>query len=776
MAFREGIENLIKEFGGTTSGKKKKPVGMSALMERRIRQIKIIMALLCLIVIGRLMWLQLIKPEDWQRRATNQLLSDVELPAKRGTIYDANMEVIVQSSTAWVVEINPSKLNNMDSKKGGEGMYREAVKELLANTLGLSPEYVESRMTGSLADSTCVKLKAKAEKAQYDTIRQFAAENELTSISLTTDTVRKYTRGSLASTLLGFTGIDNNGLMGLEMQYDEELSGVPGRVVSAKNARNGAMPFESNTLVEAQQGNSLVLTIDSTVQACLEKYLARAVKENNVQNRACGIVMNVKTGAILGMASMPDYLPEDYYSIYDEKTRKKVDDILDDEERTAAETAARQKQWRNKAISDTYEPGSVFKPVTMSAALEEGVTSLNDSFNCPGYRTVGGRRINCHNTGGHGGESLKQGMMNSCNPVFMTLGERLGGSKFFQYFKAFGFTERTGIDLPDEAKPVAGVSYHTEESLNKHAADLAVSSFGQTNVVTPIQMITAISAITNGGYLVQPYVVAQVLDSEGNVISTTETTVKRQVISESTSKIINSMLEATVTSGTAKNGYIAGYRIGGKTGTSEKIAETAATGVRTYVASYCAVVPSDDPEIALLVLLDDPRGGNHMGGTIAAPVARNILTDILPYLGIDTIYSEEDVKTLDITTPNVRGKSVDEAKQILEEKGLKARVIGDGDTVTAQIPMNGQSIPKGGRVVLNTSEEDLPVVEVPSVIGCSPREANSRITDAGLNIRFAGSGYDSSQGVAQSQDIPAGTEVEAGTVVRVDFIMGGATD
>ncbi|MBE6754183.1 MAG: PASTA domain-containing protein [Ruminococcaceae bacterium] len=765
-------------------GKKKNQAGTRMEMQKRLRIMSIVLLVLYLIVVARMMDLQLVRPEKWQRGATNQLLADVPLPAKRGTIYDANMEPLVQSATAWVVSLNPAMLNRPDTTESDpeNGVYgeldkREAIIQLLSETLDLTPEYIEGRISGDYANMTSVKLKNKAEKAQQKIIEEYIKKAKVRSITLSTDTVRKYTRGTLASTLLGFTGIDNNGLMGLESQYDEQLSGVPGRIVSAKNALSGAMPFEYNTIEEAQQGHSLVLTIDSTVQACLEKYLMRAVNENDVRNRASGIVMNVNTGAILGMATMPDYDPADYYTIYNEQKRTNAEKIVDEDERAAAQDAARQEQWRNKAISDTYEPGSVFKPITMAAALEEGLTSLNDSFNCPGYKTVSGRRINCHKGGGHGTESLKQGMMNSCNPVFMTLGERLGGSRFFQYYKAFGFTEKTGIDLPGESGTVAGVSYHTEESLNKHAADLAVSSFGQTNTVTPIQMITAISAVVNGGYLVQPHVVGQVLDSNGNVAVNVEPVVKRQVISSSTSKIINDMLEGTVTSGTAKNCYIPGYRIGGKTGTSEKIAETAQTGIKTYVASYCAVVPSDDPEIAVLILLDDPRGAYHMGGTIAAPVARNILTEILPYLGIETIYSEEDVKRLDTIVPSLRTKSVDEAKQRLEEKNLKIRVIGDGDTVTGQIPQGGQSIPRGGTVVVTTGEEgSLPLATVPSVEGKSPREANTLITDAGLNIRFAGSGYDSSQGVAQSQSIPAGTKVEQGTVITVDFIMGGATD
>jgi len=727
------------------------------------------MAALYLMVIGTLAWYQLINAEVWQQRATEQQMSDTELPAERGTIYDANMETIVQSTTAWVVTLRPGDIE--------EAQY-DLIVTRLSEILELDEEYIIGRLERG---SSSVKLKAKADKEQKDAIYSFCYDSEgkcvVPGITLTADTRRTYSFGTMASTVLGFTGTDNTGLSGLEAKYDSQLSGVPGRVVTIKNARAGEMPFEYNTLVEAQEGNSLVLTIDANIQQIMEEKLAEAVDKNQVQNRACAIMMNVNTGAILAMASIPDYDPADYTALTDTALAAEIEQIQDSTERGEALSRAQQAQWRNKAISDAYEPGSVFKPITMSAALEEGVTHYNDSFYCGGAMVVGGLRTSCHKSSGHGSESLTMGMVNSCNCVFMTLGDRLGGSGFFKYYKAFGFTEKTGIDLPGEASPVAGVNYHKEENLNRYAHDLAVVSFGQTNTVTPIQMVTAISAVSNGGYLLQPYVVAQVLDSEGNIISNHETTVKRQVISAQTSEMINGMLEATVSKGTARNCYIAGYRIGGKTGTSEKIAEQAQTGKKTYVASFCAVAPSDDPEIALLVLLDDPRGHSHMGGTIAAPVAREILEEVLPYLNIDTIYSEDDVKNLDTVAPNLMDKSLEEAKTAVKDKGLSIRIIGDGDVVTAQTPMAGQSIPRGGTVVVTTREEgEVPLVSVPNVVGLSPREANRVLANKHLNIRYAGSGYNTSQGVSVAQRIPADSKVAEGTVVTVEFIMSGSTD
>ncbi len=753
----------------TPAGKHNKAGYRSGRIIGRMHWLLIGMAAGYLVIVGALGWYQLINAETWQQRATEQQLSDTEQPAERGTIYDTNMETIVQSTTAWVISLRPD-----DIKEEQE----DAVVARLAEVLKLDEEYIRGRMA---LNATSVKLKTKADKDQKDAIYNFCfnekGEQIIPGVSITADTRRTYSYGSLASTVLGFTGTDNTGLSGLEAKYDAQLSGVPGRVVTIKNARAGEMPFEYNTLVEAKEGNSLVLTIDANIQQVVEEKLMRAVEKNQVRNRACAIMMNVNTGAVLAMATVPDYNPADYTAIADQTLAAEIEQIEDSKERSEALTKAQNAQWRNKAISDTYEPGSVFKPVTMSAALEEGVTYLNDGFYCGGSMTVGGLRTSCHKSAGHGSESLTMGMVNSCNCVFMTLGDRLGGSGFFKYYKAFGFTEKTGIDLPGEASPVAGVNYHKEENLNRYAHDLAVVSFGQTNTVTPIQMVTAISAISNGGYLMTPYVVAQVLDSEGNIIVNNEATVKRQVISASTSEMINGMLEATVSKGTARNCYIAGYRIGGKTGTSEKIAEQAQTGQRTYVASFCAVAPSDDPEIALLVLLDDPRGASHMGGTIAAPVAREILEEVLPYLNVDTIYSADDVKNLDTVVPNVMGKPVDEAKTAIKDKSLDVRVIGDGDVVTAQTPMAGQSIPRGGTVVLTTREEgEVPLTTVPDVTGLSPREANRVLTGKHLNIRYAGSGYNTAQGVSVSQTIPEGSSVAEGTVVTVEFIMSGSTD
>lgn len=747
-------------------------------MNNRMKAVMGVMIAMACAVVCMLTWFQIINREYYQSKTTDQQLSDIAIPAKRGSIRDTNGETIVQSTTAWVIYVNPKVINAADYK------YRDVLVQKLCEVAGFSEQYLNTRMNLKDANDKYynqVKLNIKINKTQYDELYAFLRDEDnklvIKGVSFVQDTQRSYAHGNLLSTVIGFVGLDNIGLYGIEALYDSELSGTPGRLVTVQNAKEGDMPFEYTTLVEAQEGNSLILSVDSNIQQILEKYLAKAAIENKVANRACGILMNVNTGAILAMATYPDYDPSNFTAIGDEKLAAKIEGIVDDAERASALSEAQQRQWSNKCISEFYEPGSVFKPIVMAAALEEGVASLSSRFNCSGVFKYNGGKISCHKAAGHGSESLSEGMMNSCNPVFITLGDRLGPSRFYQYFSAFGFTEKTGIDLPSEGTPTAGVSHYTEKSLQSLKRNLYISSFGQGNTVTPLQMITAISAIANGGYLLEPYVVEQIIDANGNIISTTETTVRRQVISEDVSRMVCEMLEATVSGGTAKNGYIAGYRIGGKTGTSEKLVESAQSGERLYVASYCAIAPSDDPEIALLIVLDEPKGASHMGGAIAAPVARNVLNEVLPYLGIETIYTSDDIATLDTITPNLIGSSLSEAKKAVTDKELKYRVIGDGNTVTAQVPQSGQSIPKGGTVIICTkSNGEVPTTTVPDVTGMTPAKANKALTDAGLNIRYGGTGYDTTQGVAKSQSIPEGTKVSEGTVVTVEFIMSGSTD
>ena len=770
-------------------------------MSKNVAVLMVVVGLLVAAIFGNLFNLMVLNKNEYQQAAVSQQLKTENRPANRGTIYDANGEKLVQSAAAWVIYLYPKEIQNDQ---------REVLCEKLSEVLHLDYDAVVAR---SNLNSNSVKLTTKADKEQKDLlqafiyrtcyVRQIQVTGEdgkkhtvddvyleddpsknlkkienyqyIKGISLSADSKRYYYHGSLASTVIGFTNFDNVGSGGVEGYYNSELKGVDGKIIKAKNSKGGEMPFDYDTVIEPVDGNSLELTIDANIQSVLEKYLRQAYVDNNVANRAVGIIMNVKTGAILGMATMNDFDPANYLAIKDAAAKQKIEEIEDPKEKQNAISLAQQQQWRNKAVSDAYEPGSVFKPITMSAALEEGVTDMNDTFNCPGYKVVGGRVIHCHRAGGHGTETLTQGMMNSCNPVLMTLGERLGAANFYKYFTAYGLTTGTGIDLPGEA---AGGSYHKEKELAK-PQELATSSFGQTFTVTPIQMITAFAAATNGGYLLQPYVVQKVIDPDGNIVKSHETVVRRQVISETTSKNIDMMLEATAgVGGTAHNVYISGYRIGAKTGTSEKIATLATTGERKYVASMGAVVPVDDPEIAILILLDEPNNPrSHGGGTIVAPVVRNVLAEVLPYLGIDTIYSENDARLMDTMVPNVVGQSVEEAKETIEAKGLNARIIGEGSTVTGQIPSGSKSAPKSSTIVLTTeSDGEVPMTTVPDLVGLSPTQVAYAVRNKNLNIRYSGTGYESSSGVAKSQDIPVGSRVEQGTVVTVEFSVAGITD
>lgn len=793
---------------------------------------KVVTAMIALCVFAiflNLFRLMVLDKDNNQQAAVAQQLKSTTIPANRGTIYDVNGEKLVQSAAAWVVNIEPKVIY---SKYTTEEC--EAIFHTLSETLGVSYESVLER---SRMNSSKVKILLKADKDQKDKLKAYIYRDAYTckvnevgengkvqkvekvflaeeiasklivkgedtyikgkdigvndtelvklnhyeqykyikGLSLDRDTNRYYYHDTpIAANVLGYTNFDNDGSQGIESYYNEELKGVDGKILNAQNSIGGDMEFDYEDQSGSIDGNSLTLTLDANVQSMLEKYLRQAVIDNDVQNHAAGIIMNVNTGAILAMATMPDYDPKDYKTITDPVALRKISEIEDPEEKKKATKEAQAEQWRNKAVNDTYEPGSVFKPITMSSALEEGVTNLDDTFNCPGYHLVGRKRIKCARVSGHGHETLTQAMMNSCNPVLMELGERLGISTFSKYFKSYGLTASTGIDLPGES---AGM-YHHEKDMT--ALDLAESAFGQSMTVTPIQMITAFSAVVNGGYLVKPYIVDKITDPKGNITRNSQTVIKRQVISEETSSKMRAILEATANKGgTAYNVYLPGYRIGGKTGTSEKIAKQAITKSKKslYVASFCGVAPIDNPEVAILVVLDEPEGKRHAGGSIAAPVVRNIFSELLPYMGVDTIYSEEDMRLMDTLVPNVVGEDREEAVQALEKKGFTVRVLGNGDTVTAQTPSAAKSAPKSCTVVLTTeSKGEIPTTVVPDLIGLSPSNVAYAVRSKNLNIRYAGTGYDSTSGISRTQDPPAGSVVEQGTVVTVEFTVDGIID
>lgn len=701
-------------------------------------------------LVGRLVYLQLIHSDFFEQQAVEQQLRDITVAPKRGTIYDCNMKALAQSATVWSVYVSPAYITS-DAERG-------QIADALAKILSLSRADVLNTISKR---SAYVIVKRKIEKADADLVRQYIAQTKLNCIGLVEDSKRYYPYGSFASQVLGFTGLDNQGLAGIEAQYDNVLKGVPGRVVTAKNAKGTDMPFNFSGYVAPQDGTSLVLTIDEVVQHYLEKHLQDALVSNNVGNKVTGIVMNVKTGAVLAMATEPGFDPNDPFTLSaadQAKLKSLTGDAL-----TKEKNQLLQSMWRNKAISDPYEPGSTFKVVTASAALQTGVVKADTRFFDPGYMIVGGRRIKCWKAGGHGSETFLDGIKNSCNPVFMTIASWMGASNFYKYFQGFGLTEKTGIDLPGEAGTTG--LYHTEKDLGP--VQLAVSSFGQTFKVTPIQLVTAMCAAVNGGKLVQPHVVEKEIDSSGKIVKNFGTTVKRQVITAEISQEISGMLQQVVSSGTGKNAYVAGYRVGGKTGTSQKIDIDGGKSLR--ISSFMGFAPADDPEVAVLILFDEPHAANNYGGVIAAPVEGQIFADILPYLGVQPKYTAEELKNLAVTAPDLTGKSVADATRLLANAGLKIRTVGGGATVRSQVPAAGQSIPPGGTVIADTGAEAVgATVTVPDVTGKPPNIVNQLLAQAGLNLQMQGDTAGTNV-TSYSQSPAAGEKVQPGTVVTVSF-------
>lgn len=718
-------------------------------------------------VIGNLFRWQIVQGEELRSKAIDQSLQSTTVPAMRGTIYDATgTKILAQSASVWTVVLEPNYLKDNEE-------LRRRVSSGLAAILEMDEEKIYEK-TGE--SSYFSYLKWRVETNIRDEINEFLKNNKIENgVRMIPDYKRYYPYGTVASNVLGFTGSDSQGLEGLERYYDQELRGTAGRLVAAKNAVGTDMPFEYEQYNGAQDGNNLVLTIDETVQSILEKYLAEGIEKYKVKNGAVAIMMNVNTGAVIGLATNPNYDPNDPFTVRDENMLKEIE-ALPEEKREEATTAAWYKQWRNKAVSDTYYPGSVFKMCTGSMGLEEGVISEETTFTCTGNMIVEGVKdgISCWKHGGHGTETFREGLYNSCNPWFIHLGDMLGPETFCKYREAFGFTEQTGIDLPGES----GSLYHDVEDMGP--AELATEAFGQNFSITPVQMITACAAVANGGYLVKPHVVDRIVDSEGNIVKTADSGYRRQVISEKTSESITSILQYNAASGTANGGYVSGYRVCGKTGTSEKIAqynEDRSKGMQ-YIASYCGYAPAEDPQYALLVFFDEPDGASNGGLTggnaVAGPIFSKIMGEVLPYLGIEAKYTEEEYENLDLVSPTVTGISLEEAYAQLEAMELDYSVIGveeDGKAiVTQQIPESGSPVPKGGKVVLYTkeySEEDV-MVEVPDFKGMDIANANYLAGISQVQISLSGAVSDSA--TVSLQDISAGERVKQGTVITLTFL------
>ena len=759
------------------------------LRRRTVWLLVIILALGFGAVITRLAYLQLVQGEELQRRAVEQQLSDTPISAKRGTIYDTNGKVLAQSASVWRVVMAPAYFDNDEQ--------RQFVAQRLASILDLD----EAELLEDTKQNTYyVSIKRKIESDEKEEIIKLQQElrekyNKSGIISLLDDYKRYYPYSDLASSVIGFTGLDDQGLSGIEYQYNDALTGTPGRIVTAQNGGQTEMPFDYNQNIDAIDGNSLVLTIDETVQSIVEKYMKQGVIDNDVHERGVCIIMNVNTGEVLAMATVNGFDLNNPYNITEEQQQeidaidneyliehdytedpstlsKKQRDELIEKAKGEAESAAIAKNWRNKAVSDTYYPGSVFKMVTLSMALQEGVVDENSSFFCGGSYSIYNEEINC--TGNHGTETYQQALWNSCNPAFIQIGQLVGMENFWNYYQAFGFSEKTGIDLPGESSDQFFAYEGVEDTMGP--IDLAVASFGQNFAITPIQMITAACAVTNGGYLVQPHVVKQILDKDGNVVQNISTEPKRQVISESVSKEMCGLLEENVINYGGKNGYVAGYRIGGKTGTSEKLVDVNGDGVDDYIASFCGIAPANNPQYACLVFFDAPLGGNYYGSAVSAPVFASIMSEVLPYLDVVAQYNDEELTKIDTTTGAYTGMSVSDATTAANADGFEVTVKGEGNTVLAQNPPTGASIPMGGTVVLYTDQaSSTEKVTVPSFEGYSVAEANYIAASAGVNVSLAGQ-VSSSDSTASAQSIPEGTEVAPGTVVTVTFSSEGIND
>lgn len=702
--------------------------------------------------IGALIYAGLINGEENRLKAERNQLSDTQIAAERGTIYDSNMNVLAKSASAWLVYINPSQIKN-DTQK-------ELVVNGLSQILGVDADSVRTK--AEKTKTGYQKIAGEVETDVKEALEAYIDENKdnklSTIIGIDPDTKRYYPYSSFASTIIGFTNSDDQGVGGIEMQYDDDLTGVSGRIITAKNAQQGSMSSDYETTYDAKPGESLVLTIDEVIQYYLEQGLEQALVDTGAKY-AYGIVMDTDTGAILGMTSKPDFDLNNPRKISNAALSETIAAITDDTQRAQATTNALYAQWRNRTISDTYEPGSVFKTIVVSAAFEEGVVDLNTTYTCTGGIQVADNYQRCWKAGGHGHETLTQGLMNSCNPFFITIGQSLGKERFYKYFEAFGLTEKTGIDLPAEAKPVAGKTYHALESMG--ISELSSSSFGQTFQVSPIQMITAVNTIANGGKLMQPYVVDSKLDSDGNVVYKTTPTVKRQVISEKTASTVADMMEQVVSIGTGKNAYVAGYHVAGKTGTSEKIGIEGA-----YIASFAGFAPADNPEISILIAIDEPTG-DHGGSTVAAPITGMLLEKILTYLNVEPQYEDDELSSISSVAPSLVGKTVGDAKVAASKFTVK--VVGSGEKVLSQTPAAGQQMRSGGVIVVYTEENAAKqTATVPNLCNMSMSQANSAAVNAGFNIRLSGT-TNSGEVLSYKQSVNAGEEAEIGSVITVYF-------
>lgn len=722
-------------------------------MLKRILIMAVVIIFLMTTTVARVFYLTIVRGEELSEKAETQQLKDTEITAMRGTIYDSNGNVLAQSASVWNVFIDP--LNIKDKQ-------RDLIVDEFANLFGYDADEKKEFYDKTTHQNHYELVEKKVENNIKEKLSKFVSKNELGGCIGTEQTTKRYyPYGTLASSVIGFTGSDDQGLSGIESYYDEQLTGTNGRIITAKDAKSNNIANDYETSIAATDGDSIVLTINQTIQYYLEKGLRETMNEYQAKG-AYGVVMNCNTGAVLAMSSLPDYDCNEPYKLTYSKDKKAIKKLSDKTAKQEAESAAVQNQWRNFTVSDTYVPGSVFKTFVASAALEENVVNLNTTYNCTGSIQVDKYKMKCHYHPGHGMQTLTQGLENSCNPFFITIGQKLGVHNYFKYFDAFGFTQKTNIDLPGEASP----QYYKEDQYG--IVELSSASFGQTNSLTPIQVCTGLCAIANGGKLLQPYLVSSIVDANGKTVKKTETKEIRQVISADTSEKVRKMMKSVVDNGTGKNGYVAGYGVGGKTGTSTKLGESKNGEGDKYIVSFGAIAPSDDPEIAMLIIVDEPNQ-DLGGGALCAPIAAQVTQEAMNVLGIEPKYNDSEMKDLSKQTPNVVGKSLDEAKKTLEENNLNFVVVGDDSTVTRQCPSGADTIPNGGTVYLYTDDSEKQTVNVPNFNGLTVNEAKDLASSSNLNIQIAGNSMSSGTVVAYRQSEETQAKVEKGTVVTVTF-------
>lgn len=790
-----------------------KSIPPSGKMKSRIRWImSFVFFIIFSMVVKNFFHISIIENEKYQKMANDQHFGSISISAHRGSIYDAKGNTLAKSASVYKVFLDPTRFredmkifseqinrrnadiaagkyvpkldeagNITDALPSSIESFKAEMVALIAVKLGISEGKVLTAMEENTQYSV---LQDQVEKPVADELLDYFSNYGFISLNVEEDTKRYYPQNELAASVIGFTLGDGSGVYGVEASYDEYLSGHDGKTISAKDSNGNELPYRYSKTYAPKDGGDVYLTVDMNIQYALEKHLKEMNEQFGVKNRSCAILMNAKTGAVYGMATYPTFDLNQPYEIADESIKASIDALAEDEkDKVTGEERIR--QWKNKCVTETYEPGSVFKVITSASAIEENLINLTkDSFYCSGSVTLDGafHPINCHNTAGHGVQTFQQALTNSCNPAFMEIGARLGYEKFCYYFDAFGFREPTGIDLPAES---GGLGRTLEEMSN---VDLAVSSFGQSETVTPLEMITAYCATINGGYLLQPYVVDKIIDKDGNIVLNNERTVRRQVISEETSATMRQALKNVVTDNGGGNVSIKGYSIGGKSGTSQRLSETAKktnndaskeedADEQEYGASYVCFTPAEDPEIILLVLADMPdKNIAYYGSKVAVPTARDILTDVLPYLGINPEYTQEELENLDVKVPLLEG-SIDSAKATLEGLGMQYEVIGSGIEVVAQSPITGTSVAKGGTVYLyteagNTAE----YTEVPDLQYLSPSMANDVIANYELNYVTRGASVKREDATVKSQSIAAGTKVPKGTCIEIELEVNESSD